>query len=624
MISENEPLIKHSCYECGDTFTTKQLVIDSNGGVRCPSNAHTPWLTCEACGDTFKPNTPMSDGQKIKELHGCNAGKPKAEKKVQPIIARDDQEGRHLDDGTCHIEGCPCDDCAKAARADLVRYAEATGTELEPVEEPQDRADRIMAAWAEMDVNQRELAMAFVIRYDGQWVDRREYGADRQEYRFDSRRGRWMEFKADHWTPADTIYDALGALIERLCGDQPSLVSKWSKVNVYRDVLTLAKEHLTIEKWDTEGDLMGLPGGDVWDLERGYAMPNFRRLPITKMTGVDPAEYQSKSICQRGCKCLWHSFLHDVTGGDLDMQEGLQISVGASLFGGNRDHRLNVLVGDGGTGKSVFLSTIAKALGDYAGALPASVLASKGNDHPTGLAGIVDKRFVVVPEVSGGMWKEETLKTITGGDSIPVRYMRQDFFVVKPDCTLWVSTNAPPALRLVDNAIKRRLRIWPFTHRPAEVDPRLSDKLQEPAILGQVLQWALLGAETYAQLEGELPDCEAVTMATLDYFSDVDTIGAWLQACTTPAQIPEHDTGAATLFKHYSAWCESEGQRPTKVTAWGISMSRRVEKRPRGKRGHVYKIEIEDSSSGVGLVHSSHPNPTPSKTPDSATKQGRF
>ena len=141
-----------------------------------------------------------------------------------------------------------------------------------------------------------------------------------------------------------------------------------------------------------------------------------RRYPITKTTGVDPAEYQGPTICRRNCTCLWHSFLDDVTGGDEGMAEGLQVSVGASLFGGNRDHRLNVVVGDGGTGKSVFLNTIAKALGDYAGAMPASVLASKGNDHPTGVAGIVDKRFVVVPEVSGGMWKEETLKTITGGD----------------------------------------------------------------------------------------------------------------------------------------------------------------------------------------------------------------
>ena len=508
----------------------------------------------------IKPNTPMSNGQKIKELHGCNEGKPKAKKKVQPIIARDDQEGRHLDDGTCHVEDCPCDDCAAAARADLVRYAEVTETELEPVEDPQDRADRIIAAWGEMDINQRDLANMFVTRYDGQWVDQREYGAFRQEYRFDSRRGRWMEFKAGHWTEADTIYDALGGLIERLCGDKPSLASKWSKVNVYKDVLTLAKEHLTIEKWDTEGDLMGLPNGELWDLETGYSMPNFRRWHITKTTGVDPAEYQSKSI--------WRSFLSDVTGGDLDMQEGLQISVGASLFGGNRDHRLNVVCGDGGTGKGVFLNTLTKALGDYAGAMPASVLAGKGNDHPTGLAGVVDKRFVAVQEVNAETWKEETLKTITGGDTMPVRFMRQDFFVVQPQCTLWVSSNAPPALRMVDNAIKRRLRIWPFEHKPTEVDTRLSEKLQEPAMLGQVLQWALLGAEMYARLSGEIEDCDAVIQATKDYFIDVDTIGAWLEACTTPSQIPELDTGAAAAFKHYSAWCESEGQRPTTRTSW--------------------------------------------------------
>ena len=30
------------------------------------------------------------------------------------------------------------------------------------------------------------------------------------------------------------------------------------------------------------------------------------------------------------------------------------------------------------------------------------------------------------------MWKEETLKTITGGDAIPVRFMRGDFFVMQP------------------------------------------------------------------------------------------------------------------------------------------------------------------------------------------------
>ena len=532
-------------------------------------------------------------------------------KQGNPIIARDDQEGRYLDDGTCHVEGCPCDDCAAAARADLERWAAASGTELEPVENLDVTRAKILAAWAEFDVTQRHLANAFVIRFDGQlWPE---------EYRFDGRRGRWMEFKAEHWTPAETILDAVGGLVEELCGDSASAAAKWGKLAIYKDVLSLAREHLTIDQWDAYGDLLGLPNGEVWELERGYSMPNYRRLPITKTTGADPAEFQHGPGCKSGCTCLWHSFLSDVTGGDADMEEHLQLSIGAALYGGNRDHRLNVIVGDGGTGKSVFLNAIAKALGDYAGAMPPSVLASKGNDHLTGLAGVVDKRFVTVPEVTGGMWKEETLKPITGGDAIPVRYRRQDFFVTQPECTLWVSTNQPPTLRMVDDAIRRRLRIWPFTHEPAEIDPRLGEKLQEPAMMGKVLQWALSGAETYAKLKGELLDCDAVKDATRDYFTDVDTIGGWLEACTTPSHISDHDTGATAAFKHYSAWCESEGQRPTGRTAWGTSMGRRINNR-HTKRGKVYSIELE----GDGLVTGSSTDPSPSDTPKSATKQGQF
>ena len=495
----------------------------------------------------------------------------------------------------------------------VTQDAEEFKVKLETAKEREARLEQIIATWAKDDINQRGLAGAFELRFDGQlWPD---------EYRFDPHRGRWMEFKAGRWRAARTILNGVGGLIERLCGNNPSLASRWLKIAVYRDVLALARETMTVEEWDADGELMGLPNGEIWDLERGWGWPNIQRFPITKKTGTDPAEYQGKT-CRSGCTCLWHSFLEDATGGDYDMQEGLQISIGASLYAGNRDHRLNVMVGDGGTGKGVFLNTLTKALGDYAGAMPTSVLAGKGNEHPTGLAGVVEKRFVTVQEVTG-MWREETLKTLTGGDTMPVRFMRQDFFVAQPQCTLWVSTNSPPTLRMVDNSIRRRLRIWPFEQKPTVIDKRLSGKLQEPAMLGNVLQWALEGAAMYARLSGEIEDCDAVIKATRDYFDEVDTIGAWLEASTTESMIPEHDTGAAAAFKHYVAWCEAEGQKPSTRTSWGISMGRRMNKR-RGKRGTVYPIEVEQSASSVGLVNGSRPNPTPSVPPDLATKQGSF
>ena len=45
------------------------------------------------------------------------------------------------------------------------------------------------------------------------------------------------------------------------------------------------------------------------------------------------------------------------------MENALQVAVGASLYGGNKEHQIQILVGDGSTGKSTFLGAIAAALG---------------------------------------------------------------------------------------------------------------------------------------------------------------------------------------------------------------------------------------------------------------------
>ena len=98
----------------------------------------------------------------------------------------------------------------------------------------------------------------FVYRFDGQvWPE---------QYRFDGRRGRWMEFVsrretlwAGQWRPAQTILDAAGGLIATPCGDSASDASRWGKLAVYKDVLALAREHLTIDQWDAWGEVSGAP-----------------------------------------------------------------------------------------------------------------------------------------------------------------------------------------------------------------------------------------------------------------------------------------------------------------------------------------------------------------------------
>ena len=80
-------------------------------------------------------------------------------------------------------------------------------------------------------------------------------------------------------------------------------------------------------------------------------------------------------------------------------------------------------------------------------------------------------------ETEGGRrWAEAKIKRLTGGDSVTARFMQQDFFDFVPRFKLIWSGNAKPTLNRVDEAIRRRLNLVPFTVTvpPAERDSELA------------------------------------------------------------------------------------------------------------------------------------------------------
>ena len=58
-----------------------------------------------------------------------------------------------------------------------------------------------------------------------------------------------------------------------------------------------------------------------------------------------------------------------------------------------------------------------------------------------------------MPE-EGRRWAESKLKTMTGGDPLTARFMRQDFFTFVPQFKLNIAGNHKPASRSVDEAIR--------------------------------------------------------------------------------------------------------------------------------------------------------------------------
>ena len=204
---------------------------------------------------------------------------------------------------------------------------------------------------------------------------------------------------------------------------------------------------------------------------------------------------------------------------------------GYALTGSTEEHAIFFVYGTGANGKTVFVSTLAGILGDYHTTASMEVfIASNSERHPTELAGLRGAHLVTATETEEGRrWAESKIKALTGGDKIAARFMRQDFFEFIPQFKLLIAGNHKPSLRNVDEAIRRRMFLIPFTVTipTNEQDKTLGDKLKEewPGIL----QWMLEGCLMW-QGEGLNPP-EAVRKATTEYLDEEDAFTLWFEEC---------------------------------------------------------------------------------------------
>ena len=94
-----------------------------------------------------------------------------------------------------------------------------------------------------------------------------------------------------------------------------------------------------------------------------------------------------------------------------------------------REHVLIFCWGMGANGKGVLLNTASRILGDYAAVAPQDLLLVTQSDRqPCDMAMLRGARLVTAQELGPSkQWDEPKLKSLTGGDPITARFMRQDF-----------------------------------------------------------------------------------------------------------------------------------------------------------------------------------------------------
>jgi putative DNA primase/helicase len=326
-------------------------------------------------------------------------------------------------------------------------------------------------------------------------------------------------------------------------------VAAWSKWMIWNG------QHWSVDRtlralsdqWDADPWLLNTPGGNI-DLRTGQQHAHNSADHITHLSNVAPG----------GACPVWRRFLERVSNGDRSLQDFLRRMAGYALTGSTREHALFFLYGTGANGKSVFINTVSGVIGTYHRTAPIETFTASIIDrHPTDLAGLRGARLVTATETEEGRrWAESKIKSLTGGDKIAARFMRTDFFEYQPQFKLVIAGNHRPGLRSVDEAIRRRFNLVPFTITiPAdERDETLTDRLREE--WAGILAWMIDGCVDW-QERGLCPP-DVVSAATVAYLEGEDALAAWIdERCERDPNAWDTISG---LFSDWKAWAERAGE----------------------------------------------------------------
>lgn len=245
-----------------------------------------------------------------------------------------------------------------------------------------------------------------------------------------------------------------------------------------------------------------------------------------------------------------------------DVRSFMQRYLGYCLTALTHEQVFTFLYGMGRNGKSTLVDIICRILGDYTTTVPFETLAGddrrKGSEATPDLVRVPGARIVRASEPESGMkFRESMVKSLTSGEPILIRRMREEFIEIYPTFKLIVSGNHRPDIRGGDDGIWRRVLLVPFEVQipKDQVDRQLPEKLW--AERAGILNWMIQGALSYLEDGLKVPD--AVRAATDDYREQSDPYGAFVKgACKVTGDDSDVET-PGELYAAFKRFCDRQG-----------------------------------------------------------------
>jgi len=427
---------------------------------------------------------------------------------------------------------------------------------------------------------EHSVALAFAQRYTDQ-------------LKYDHHSNKWLQWTGHYWAVEST------GVVSHYCRELASRITQ--KLSAQRSgfvkgVETFCKNDpifsITSAAFDMDNYLLNTPGGTI-DLRTGATREHDPKDLITNITGCAPGD---------GYGFRFPQFLQEITCGNEELENYLQVALGACLSGAIESHWLQFWVGTGRNGKNTLGDAVMRVMGSYARKIPSSTLMkTKFEGHPTEIANLKGCRLAVASEVeSGSYWSESKVNELTGDTRLSARYMRGDLFEFDRTCKFLIYGNHRPKLNSVTPALQSRIKMVRFaadftgvgTNPPP--DPDLPEKLK--AEDGNILRWLIDGHLEWIRSGKKLPVCQAVEDEGKDYVENQATVENWIAECldTKPPMVDKDWGAAKSLYNHYKSWKQERYEHPVGFGTWTESMVKKYGKSQPKRHANAYPVRLPE------------------------------
>jgi P4 family phage/plasmid primase-like protien len=288
----------------------------------------------------------------------------------------------------------------------------------------------------------------------------------------------------------------------------------------------------------------------LYTLEKGKLIAH---TPDVFTTNLLPYDYDPKASCPRFIQFLNEIFLYEE-----EKINFIQEAVGYAFHQSLPTPAIFFLLGEGSNGKSVFINTITKLVGEKNAC---NISFNKLSDEY-----YILELFQKMINISGEtplskQINTDLIKAVVAGDWVTGREPYKQPMKFRPYAKHYLAMNKAPNITDTSHGMWRRIMVidFPKIITEEEMDRDLEAKLAQE--LSGIFNWAIDGYKRLRERSFRFLESNSVIFSKQNYREEIDSVRAFVKACLINSNDDNDRVKFGDVYQAYLSFCQIEGKK---------------------------------------------------------------